>query len=322
MAISAQGEAIKKATLAARKDFVGFSKRQEAEIIKLYQEAGRKLAAQAIPQGMTTETFQLSQTLGLRRKNLLAQIDAEIARLRISLNAKIRASMAQGVDQGLGAMTHVARSAGIKGNVTIGSSFIGQDGKIRRYDPRTTTLATSRWGQINKSAMDHLIRFRPGGLTFSQNVWSANWEVQRTMRNLVSQSVLIGESSQKLARTLTQYTTKRGLQIRPGVYKSAYKNAWRLARTEINRAFHEGQIRYSQEKKNIIDGHIWRLGGGGPWFCVCPDLAGRFFPTGSTPAKPHPQCMCYLEFHIIGDEKPADQGPLEARTEKAIDLAV
>ena len=317
-----QAEIIKRATLAARKDFVGFSKQQEAEIIKLYQEAGRKLAAQAIPQGMTADSFQLSQTLQGRRKNLLAQIDVEIAKLRTSLNAKIMASMRRSIDGGMGAMTQVANAAGISGNITIGSSFIGKDGKVRRYDPKTTTLAASRWGQINKSAMDHLVRFRPGGLTFSQNVWSANWEVQRTMRNLVNQSVLIGESSQKLARTLTQYTTKRGLQTRPGVYKSAYKNAWRLARTEINRAFHEGQIRYSQEKKNIIDGHIWRLGGGGPWRCVCPDLAGRFFPTGTTPQKPHPMCMCYLEFHIIGDEKPPDQGPLEPATQKAIDVAV
>lgn len=322
MAKSAQAIEISRATLKARKDFVGFSKQQEAEIIKLYQEAGRKLAAQAIPQGMTADSFQLSQTLQGRRKNLLAQIDVEIAKLRTSLNAKIMASMRRSIDGGMGAMTQVANAAGISGNITIGSSFIGKDGKVRRYDPKTTTLAASRWGQINKSAMDHLVRFRPGGLTFSQNVWSANWEVQRTMRNLVNQSVLIGESSQKLARTLTQYTTKRGLQTRPGVYKSAYKNAWRLARTEINRAFHEGQIRYSQEKKNIIDGHIWRLGGGGPWRCVCPDLAGRFFPTGTTPQKPHPMCMCYLEFHIIGDEKPPDQGPLEPATQKAIDVAV
>lgn len=322
MAKSSQAEVIKRATLAARKHWVGFSKRQEAEIIKLYQEAGRRLAAQAIPDGMTPDAFQLSQTLQGRRKNLLAQIDAEILRLRVSLNAKIRASMRRSIDGGLAAMTGVASTAGISGNITIGSSFIGKDGKVRRYDPKTTTLAASRWGQINKSAMEHLIRFRPGGLTFSQNIWSANWEVQRTMRNLVSQSVLLGESSQKLARTLTQYTTKRGLQTRPGVYKSAYKNSWRLARTEINRAFHEGQIRYSEEKKNIIDGHIWRLGGGGPWRCVCPDLAGRFFPTGNTPAKPHPMCLCYLEFHIIGDEKPADKGPLEARTERDIELAV
>lgn len=322
MAISAQAEAIKRATLTARKDFLGFSKRQEAEIIKLYEAAGKTLAAQAIPQGMTADSFQLSQTLQGRRKNLLAQIDVEIARLRTSLNAKILASMRRSISGGLAAMTNVANAAGIAGNITIGSSFIGQDGKVRRYDAKTTTLAASRWGQINTQAMDHLTRFRPGGLTFSQNIWSVNWEVQRTMRNMVNQSVLIGESSQKLAKKLRQYTTKRGLQTRPGVYKSAYSNAWRLARTEINRAFHEGQIRYSQEKKDIVDGHIWRLGGGGPWNCVCPDLAGRFFPTGETPMKPHPQCMCYLEFHIIGDDKPEDKGPLEARTEKAIALAV
>lgn len=317
-----QAEIIKRATLSARKDFVGFSKHQEAEIIKMYEEAGRTLAAQAIPDGMTADTFQLSQTLKGRKKNLLAQIDAEIAKLRISLNAKIMASMRKSIDGGMAGMTGVANAAGISGNITIGSSFIGKDGKVRRYDPKTTTLAASRWGQINKSAMDHLVRYRPGGLTFSQNVWSANWEVQRTMRNMVNQSVLIGESSQKLARKLMKYTTKQGLQTRPGVYKSAYKNAWRMARTEINRAFHEGQIRYSQEKDHIIDGHIWRLGGGGPWNCVCPDLAGRFFPTDNTPAKPHPNCMCYLEFHIIGDDKPEDQGPLEPRTQKAIDVAV
>jgi hypothetical protein len=165
MAKSAQAIEIARATLKARKDFVGFSKRQEAEIIKLYQEAGRTLAAQAIPDGMTPDAFQLSQTLQGRRKNLLAQIDVEIAKLRVSLNSKIMASMRRSIDGGLAAMTGVASAAGISGNITIGSSFIGKDGKVRRYDPRTTTLAASRWGQINKSAMDHLVRFRPSRRT-------------------------------------------------------------------------------------------------------------------------------------------------------------
>jgi hypothetical protein len=314
MALS-RAEIIRRATIAARKDFIGFSKQQEAAIVKIYVQAGQELVEQVYTDSRAGQIMQS------RRTSLMKEIDAEVARMRTSLNAKIRAAMSQSIDQGMAGMIQTANSAGVKGNIQIGSSFFGIDGKIRRFDPGVSTLANSQWGKINQTAMDHLLRFRPTGLTFSQSIWNANWDVQKNIRNAVNGAVLTGKSSQKLAREITQYMSPTGLRTGRGVYKSAYKNAWRLTRTEINRAYHEGQIRYSKSKPRVIDGHIWRLGGSGPWRCICPDLAGRFFPTDMTPQKPHPQCMCYLEFHIVGEAKPAEKEPMDAETKKAIELA-
>jgi hypothetical protein len=310
-----QAEIIKQATIRARRDFVGFSKREEAAILRLYQSASEKLA-----QDVYTNS-RAGKVMTARRNVLLKEINDEIARLRISLNSKIKNSMSSSFDSGMAGMVQSMNAAGISGNIQIGSSFIGADGLVRRYNPKVSDLAGSRWGKINKSAMAHQLRFRPGGLTFAKSIWGANWDVQKKMLAMVNEAVLLGTSSQKLARDLVKYTTKQGIRVGKGQYKSAYKNAWRLARTEMNRAYHEGQIRYMKSKPKLIDGAIWRLGGPGPWFCVCPDLEGRFFPTEAIPPKPHPNCMCYLEYHVLGSEKPPDQGPLEARTKKAITTA-
>jgi len=84
-----------------------------------------------------------------------------------------------------------------------------------------------------------------------------------------------------------------------GVYRSAYKNAMRLARTEMARAYSEGTIRYGQSK-DWIDGWIWR--NGGPAEDIPCQEDGTFFPKSDPPTIPvHPNCMCFLELHIKGE---------------------
>jgi hypothetical protein len=78
-------------------------------------------------------------------------------------------------------------------------------------------------------------------------------------------------------------------------------NAMRLARTEMNNAFHFTQIRYTREMP-WVDGYSWNLSGSHPSVDICNTMAtanhdgiGRgVYKKGNVPGKPHPQCFCYL----------------------------
>lgn len=87
--------------------------------------------------------------------------------------------------------------------------------------------------------------------------------------------------------------------LRPGT--AVNYNAMRLARTEINNAFHFTQIRYTREMP-WVDGYRWNLSGSHPTLDVCNTYAqgnhngiGRgVYKKSDVPGKPHPHCFCYL----------------------------
>ena len=287
--MATRAETIKAATDQARKSWEEYTIRQEQEMLSLYQGAANKII-QEIRNNSRADVI-----IKARRESLLSEINQQISFLRASINRKIRSGMKLSIDYGMKSGVSTMNAIGLKG-INVGTSFIGKDGNVRRYDAAENTLNTSIWGRINRDAMEYLIRYRPGGIEFSDSIWDATWDVQKQMRRMVNQSILLGQSSQKLARQLTQYVSKTGLKTGPGIYKSAYDNAWRLARTEMNRAYTEGQIRYAG-KKDFIDGFIWRLGNSD----ACPKcraLAGNFYPKDNVPDIPHPNCMCWREWHI------------------------
>jgi len=144
-----------------------------------------------------------------------------------------------------------------------------------------------------------------GGITLSRRIWDVTWSSQKRIMTEIHLAVLRGDSSAVLAKKLKGFlgvsrkvTTGLATQIEtaPGMYKSAYKNALRLARTEINRAYAHGVYRYGKSKK-WIDGYIWRVASGNP--CEdCLDNNGVFYPKEEPPEIPlHPHCMCYPEIH-------------------------
>ena len=296
-----RGQLIKEATIRARKDFLAFARNGEREILDLYLDANTVLLRR-IRLGS-----RAGKLIASRRLALLAEVDKEIAILRRKLNIKIKSQMRHSLDLGLSTGIKSAEASGITANIQIGTSFIGVDGKVRRYDAATELFSASQWAKIDKNAMDFLLTVRPTGSTFAQSVWGSTLSTQSRIKNMVNRAVLLGDSSQRLAGELSQLVTKRGLQTSPGRYTSAYKNSWRLAAAEMNRAYTEGQLRYAQTK-TWIDGVIWRRGGPGP--CTsgqCPAGQDRFYPKGNAPALPaHPWCMCYFEDHIKGDPIPDD----------------
>jgi hypothetical protein len=79
----------------------------------------------------------------------------------------------------------------------------------------------------------------------------------------------------------------------------------RLARTEINNAFHFTQIRYTREMP-WVEGYKWNLSGSHGRPDVCNQMAehseglGRgVYGKGGVPGKPHPMCLCFITTETI-----------------------
>lgn len=92
--------------------------------------------------------------------------------------------------------------------------------------------------------------------------------------------------------------------ISPSTPGGASFAAMRLARTEINNAFHFSQIRYTREMP-WVEGYKWNLSGSHPenrGYDECEDMAdedhegkgGGVYAKDDVPGKPHPLCLCYI----------------------------
>ena len=284
-------ELIRKAAEQERKSWRRFTVHQEERLWNILDNGMKRLSATILAH--TQEGKIPPERLILLRK----EIAAEMALLRPALTGQIQRGMSQSVNMGVTAGVSQTKAAGL----------IVSD-----------VLPAAVWSRINNEALDALIRYSPTGTTLSERVWDLSWSAEKDIRNEVANSVLLGESADKLSRRIRNYLeipeTFRGdvlstYKSGQGVYRSAYKNAMRLARTEMNRAFSEGTIRYGLEL-NWIDGWIWRTGGLSP--CeICEPNDGQFFPKDEPPSIPaHSNCLCFLELHFrdetVTPETPAN----------------
>ncbi len=305
-----QRQLIEETTLRGRKQWDNFSKVQERRLFFILQDSAasidRKIARFA-QRGVITPA---------RLTILNNEIKAEMRALRPRLGSSIRRGMSTSVDIGMKTSLKTMdtiQKAGLlnrRFGVQIGSSFIGKDGIIRRYNVAEETFAQSTWAKLNTNAMKSLLKWQPGGLIFSERVWDITYQTQKVILSKVAVAVATGSSAQRLSRDirqlLSQPVTLRGLaraNARPGVgvARSAYKNALRLSRTELARAYNEGTVRYAMEK-TWIKGFISRVTSSNP-APYDASVDSQFFPKDNPPEIPyHPNCVCYAE--LVTEDTP------------------
>lgn len=97
-----------------------------------------------------------------------------------------------------------------------------------------------------------------------------------------------GDSARDLAKAVAKL-------IDPNVPGGVSYAAMRLGRTEINNAFHAQSIKDAEDKP-WVQSMTWHLSKvHEPQGCLCEVYAQQGkFPLGHVPAKPHPQCRCYV----------------------------
>ncbi|UJQ86082.1 MuF-like minor capsid protein [Gordonia phage Zany] len=126
-------------------------------------------------------------------------------------------------------------------------------------------------------------------VTLSRRVYRSEALARGQIDRVINSSLAKGDSAAELARKARAF-------IHPSTPGGASFAAKRLGRTEINNAFHAQAIEtnksrpwVSQIRWHLSGSHTPRPG----------DPCERYyrqgvFPVGSTPKKPHPQCLCYI----------------------------
>lgn len=157
-----------------------------------------------------------------------------------------------------------------------------------------------------------------------------------------SSGVLERRINSALARGLNAQEFAREIQplVNPNTPGGPRYAALRLARTEINNAYHAMAVRAAQLKPWITK-VTWNLSKSHPKrpgkIEICEQLAGRKYAPTEVPLKPHPLCLCYItpdidedddafldalvggEFNDFLDEFGARQGIDMSRPTQAID---
>ena len=221
------------------------------------------------------------------------------------------AEWAHGTEDANGILDYVLKRAGIKDTEGLKDSVIGQ-----YLNNHSDALKAFQKRQI-------------GGITLSQKVW--NLANQTKIETELARSIADGTSARDLAESMQEYLNEPSKLFRrvrdefgvlrlsrnareynpgEGVYRSSYKNALRLARTEINMAYRNAEQESYAEKEYVVGIEIKRSNN--PYDCdLCEALAGKY-PKDFKWSGWHPNCRCYMvpitvtndEFiDMLGDEE-------------------
>lgn len=166
-----------------------------------------------------------------------------------------------------------------------------------------------------------------GGLSLSNKVWQYTKSLEAQMEASIDIALLEGRSAAKLSRDIRSLLNEPDLLFRRvrdsqgrlrmsramkafsagrGKYKSAYKNAMRLARTEINMAYRSSDCDMAQNLMavvgigvNLSNNHTCN---GKPFVDICDELQGRY-PKDFLFRGWHPQCRCFITYILKTDEE-------------------
>jgi len=123
----------------------------------------------------------------------------------------------------------------------------------------------------------------------STNVYKSQALATNWVHRTVTSSIMRGDSAQDIAKQVRS-------SIKPSTPGGASYAALRLGRTELNNAFHATSITLAEDRP-WVEGMAWNLSKvheSTGKIEICEQLAGRIFAVEDVPAKPHPQCRCFV----------------------------
>lgn len=146
------------------------------------------------------------------------------------------------------------------------------------------------------------------GSSLSQQIWDQRTANMIKIRRTVSSGIAQGRTANSIARDIKRYTYSTGeptYKMRvsgPGVYRTAYKNALRTARTETNAAYVGAGNEYAKYKGYQ---QMWNVSVGKRTEDECDDLNGNVYDPDEIASlyPPHPNCSCYFTV-VVPDYEP------------------
>ena len=197
----------------------------------------------------------------------------------------------------------------------------------------TSKVSKARLKEMQDRNLDALAAFqgrKVDGMNLSQRVWKYVGQFKDQLENALDVGLGEGRSADELSRDVRQnlrdpnrlfrrvrdkrgnlVLSKRAAAFHPGrgVYRSSYKNAMRLTRSEINMAYRESDWQRWQSLDFVVGFEIHRSNHEPLCKCdTCAKLVGRYPKTFKFKGW-HPQCMCYAT-PVLMDEETFDENEL------------
>ncbi|WP_392436455.1 hypothetical protein ACF3N7_05335 [Cruoricaptor ignavus] len=192
-------------------------------------------------------------------------------------------------------------------------ALYGKDEKVLQQIDGLRKRAEKYHTDRSKEARDYYLQKR-NGLSLSDRVWNFSRQMPTEIDIIVQNAIKSGKSARETAGELKYYLNEPDKLFRRvrnpktgelewskaakdyhtgrGVYRSSYKNAMRLARTETNIAYRYAEWQ-SFQNNFMIKGFEIRLSNSGNSCPVCEELAG-IYPKWFLWTGWHPQCMCHM----------------------------
>lgn len=173
----------------------------------------------------------------------------------------------------------------------------------------------------NKEALKLFQNRVDGGMNLSDRVWKIAQQSKEEIELALSGGILEGKSAAEIARSIKAQLnepdklfrrvrnefgvlqlSKKAKAYSPGqgVYRSSYKNAIRLTRTEINMAYRASD-HYRWNNDPSVIGFEIKLSNRHKVRDICDDLKGKY-PKGFLFRGWHPQCLCYKVPILMNDD--------------------
>lgn len=256
------------------------SRKTDEEILEILAQAARDA-------GKLAATLDTSKAGGAARA-------AQLRATRASLHLKMHE-----VWHGVGALT-------------IFGEKEAAEAAAESVDALTGRFLTKEFGQSGRNAIlfqskagvDAYISRQENLVQLSSRIYKNLALYDGRIDRQIDLAILQGKSAAEFAKDVERF-------FKPNVPGGTHYAAMRLARTEINNAFHLFTIRSTREQP-WIQGYQWLLSGSHPnsKADVCNDYAEQdgydmgigVFPKASVPGKPHPNCLCTIIAKVM-DEK-------------------
>lgn len=129
-------------------------------------------------------------------------------------------------------------------------------------------------------------RLNGSSVPLSARVVRAGEGNTRALERRINSALARGLTAEEFAREIRDF-------IRPDTPGGRRYAALRIARSEINNAFHAIMIDAARQKPWITKVN-WNLSTSHPRPDECNELAGRLYAPEDVPRKPHPMCLCYI----------------------------
>lgn len=240
---------------------------------------------------------------------MLRQLDSEIASelrgfvSRSGVGAQVRAAQLRGVQKEIkrtladfyrqtGRVVQAGRMDAAEAAV---DTLFDYSNVLRRagLSPAEVQVMRRSAEQTAKVGLQHAMqRYTTSKLPLSQQVYRTAALTNGQLDRRIAMNIARGSSAREFAADIRSFVNPR---TRGGVRYASM----RLARTELNNAFHASTISSAVEAE-WVEGVKWNLSRSHPKKDECDELAkAKPFDPKKVPAKPHPQCLCYLTFEIM-----------------------